>query len=225
MILALSAAAALGIAGLVAAQGHGGPCGPMGHGRGGSPLEHLSRVLGLTDAQKTQIQPIVDAAKPQFHAIHQDAHAKVKALMAETITKVTPYLTPDQQQELVVIRRHMDRRVAARDAAAKDGQPPERWGHGRHGGPGGMGGDPLAHFARAFGLSEAQQAQVKPIFDAAAPQMKAIRDDVHAKMKSVMQDTISKIKPALTAAQLEQLSTLQQKMEQMRAARGAGKDV
>lgn len=93
-----------------------GPGGPGGPGGKGNPLDHLTRELGLTEAQQKQIQPILDAAKPQAKAIHDDAMAKMKALMQDTIAKIQPVLTPEQQEEVRVHLRRMERRAAERKA-------------------------------------------------------------------------------------------------------------
>jgi Spy/CpxP family protein refolding chaperone len=105
----LGGAAALAMAGAVAVYGQG----PAGHhgpwGKDHSPTDMLAKRLGLTDAQKAQIQPILDAAKPQFKAIHDDARAKAKAVMDDVTTKITPFLTPDQQEDLRSMQRQMKR--------------------------------------------------------------------------------------------------------------------
>ena len=100
-----SAALALGSLGLYAqgegprhGGGHGGPGGM--HGRGGNPLEHLTKSLDLTPQQQAQVAPIVDAAKPQIQAIHQEAMQKMKAVMDNAETQIRPLLTPEQVQKL-----------------------------------------------------------------------------------------------------------------------------
>ncbi len=101
--------AALAMAGAIAVYAQG-PMGPGGHhgpwGKDHNPTDMLAQRLGLTDAQKTQIQPILDAAKPQLKAIHDDARAKAKAVMDDVTTKITPFLTPEQQQDLASMQRH-----------------------------------------------------------------------------------------------------------------------
>jgi Spy/CpxP family protein refolding chaperone len=110
----LGGVTALAMAGAIAiyAQGPGGP-GPRGpHGPWGAdrnPADMLAQRLGLTDAQKAQIQPILDAAKPQLKAIHDEARAKAQAVMDGVNTKITPFLTPEQQQDLGSMQRQMKR--------------------------------------------------------------------------------------------------------------------
>ena len=60
----------------------------------------LSHVLNLTDAQKTQVQPLVDAVKPQLDAIHQQARAAAEPIIKQLHTQIRPFLTADQQKKL-----------------------------------------------------------------------------------------------------------------------------
>jgi Spy/CpxP family protein refolding chaperone len=81
--------------------------GPEGHRhremdrhRWGNPLDKLDETLNLTADQKVKVQPIVDQAKPQIQAIHQEAMQKTKAIMDNTMAQIRPLLTPEQQQKL-----------------------------------------------------------------------------------------------------------------------------
>ena len=97
IILTITAAALIAAPGAVFAQQGPGDCDGTGpHGRMGGPGEgggpggfggqgghHLLRMLdrvgdriGLTDAQKTQIQAIVDAGKPGLDALRDQAQAE-----------------------------------------------------------------------------------------------------------------------------------------------------
>jgi Spy/CpxP family protein refolding chaperone len=79
----------------------------------GNPLEHLSKDLDLTDAQKTQVQPIIDQAKPQIEAIHKEAMEKTHAIMESTGSQIRPLLTPQQQQKYDAMKKaHEDMRKA-----------------------------------------------------------------------------------------------------------------
>ena len=80
-------------------QGGPGPGGRHGHGGPGGPLENLTETLNLTPDQKAKIQPIVDQAKPQIAAIHQEAMQKTKAVMDNAMAQIRPLLTPDQQKK------------------------------------------------------------------------------------------------------------------------------
>ena len=75
-----------------------------GPGRGkwhhrGNPLDHLTTTLKLTPDQQAKVQPILDQARPQIVAIHQDAMQKTKAVMDKTMAQIRPLLTPDQQKK------------------------------------------------------------------------------------------------------------------------------
>ncbi|PYL90543.1 MAG: hypothetical protein DMF14_09575 [Verrucomicrobia bacterium] len=103
--LTVIAAIALGAFGLAQAQPPGGPHG----GWHMNPLEEMSSTLNLTDAQKAKVQPIVDQAKPQLQAIHQEAMTKAKAVIDASITQIRPLLTPEQQTKLdAIIKAHED---------------------------------------------------------------------------------------------------------------------
>lgn len=94
--LTLITAIALGAFASLQAQPPGGHR-HMGRGHG---LEQLTASLNLTDAQKAKVQPIIDQARPQLQAIHQDAMAKAKAVMDTSISQLRPILTPEQQTKL-----------------------------------------------------------------------------------------------------------------------------
>jgi Spy/CpxP family protein refolding chaperone len=80
------------------AQGPGPGCGPFGHH--GDPVEMLTKALELTDAQKAQLQPIVDKARPEVLAIMKEAHAKIKPIIDNAAAQLRPLLTPEQQKKL-----------------------------------------------------------------------------------------------------------------------------
>jgi Spy/CpxP family protein refolding chaperone len=103
--LTVIAAIALGAFSLAQAQPPGGS-----HGRWHlNPLEEMSSSLNLTDAQKEKVQPILDQAKPQLQAIHQEAMTKAKAVMDASVAQIRPLLTPEQQSKLdAIIKAHED---------------------------------------------------------------------------------------------------------------------
>jgi Spy/CpxP family protein refolding chaperone len=82
----------------------------------GNPLEHLSEALSLTSDQKAKVQPIIDQAKPQIAAIHQEAMEKMKAIMESTGTQIRPLLTPEQQQKFDAMKKaHEDMHKAMQE--------------------------------------------------------------------------------------------------------------
>jgi Spy/CpxP family protein refolding chaperone len=120
-LLALAAVGAIAFSGFAVAQGenetgHGDRGGRGGHGGHRNMLEHMTETLNLTPDQKAKIQPILDQAKPQVIAIHQEAMQKMKAVMDDTTSKIRPLLKPDQQQKLDNIRTARENmRKAAKD--------------------------------------------------------------------------------------------------------------
>ena len=108
-VLTLVAASAIALGGFVVVQAQPGPGGGgrcYGHGFG---LQRITEKLNLTSDQQTKVQPIIDGAKPQIAAIHQEAMQKMKTVMDSTVSQIRPLLTPDQQKKLDDIQKaHQD---------------------------------------------------------------------------------------------------------------------
>lgn len=108
-LITLTTAAALAIGAAVTMNAHP-PGGHGGHGghrkmfRMGMAMEHLTKELELTEAQKAQVQPIVDQAKPQMQQIHREAMEKSTAVMETAAAQIRPLLTAEQQQKFDAIR-------------------------------------------------------------------------------------------------------------------------
>jgi Spy/CpxP family protein refolding chaperone len=107
-LLALAAAGAIALGGFAVVQaqpGHGG-----GHWHGHAfGLRGLSDKLDLTADQQTKVQPILDAAKPQIAAIHQEAMQKMHTVMDSTLSQIRPMLNAEQQKKLDAIQKaHQD---------------------------------------------------------------------------------------------------------------------
>jgi Spy/CpxP family protein refolding chaperone len=100
-LLTLAAAVAIALSGfaMVQAQDQEGFGGHGGRGHRNS-LKHLTATLNLTPDQQAKVQPILDQAKPQLKAIHQEAMQKAKAVMESTMTQIRPLLNADQQKKL-----------------------------------------------------------------------------------------------------------------------------
>jgi Spy/CpxP family protein refolding chaperone len=60
----------------------------------------LTRMLLLTDAQKAQLQPYIDAVQPQLDATHRQARQAADALLEELYASIRPMLSPAQQTKL-----------------------------------------------------------------------------------------------------------------------------
>jgi Spy/CpxP family protein refolding chaperone len=110
-LLAVVAAGAIALGGFVvvhaqADPGHGGAGCGHGHAFG---LRGISEKLNLTSEQQTKVQPILDQAKPQIAAIHQEAMQKAKTVIDSTLSQIRPLLTADQQTKLDAIQKaHQD---------------------------------------------------------------------------------------------------------------------
>ena len=91
----------------------------QGHGKGGkwgNPLEYLTKDLDLTPDQQAKVGPIVDQAKPQIKAIHQEAMQKARAVMEDCATQIRPLLTPPQQEKFDQIKKeHEDKMNTMRE--------------------------------------------------------------------------------------------------------------
>jgi hypothetical protein len=112
--------------------------------------------------------------------------------------------------------------VVASAAPAKPAAKPKAAQAGpRRGGPGGGGprmdaGEMLNRWAKMLGLSAAQKAKAKPIFDSQVKQFKALQGNKKAdprqmgqKMGAVMRDSQAKLRKILTPAQLRKLDDME----------------
>ena len=111
-LLAVAAAGAIALGGFVVVQAQPGPGGPCGAGPGHGHafgLKGITNKLNLTADQQAKVQPILDAAKPQIAAIHQEAMQKMQTVMASTLSQIRPLLNSDQQTKLDAIQKaHQD---------------------------------------------------------------------------------------------------------------------
>lgn len=102
---------------LQAGEEHGhGPKHVRKHVKMGNPLEDWSKDLNLTDEQKAKVQPIIDQAKPQIEAIHQEAMEKMRVILENSGAQIRPLLTPPQQEKFDAIKKaHEDMQKAMRE--------------------------------------------------------------------------------------------------------------
>jgi Spy/CpxP family protein refolding chaperone len=100
--LIIASALALGTLGVYAQERMPGGCGHRMHG---NPLEHLTKDLNLTPDQQAKIGPIIDQAKPQIVAIHQDAMQKMKTVIEGSVAQIRPLLSAEQQQKLDAMKK------------------------------------------------------------------------------------------------------------------------
>jgi Spy/CpxP family protein refolding chaperone len=114
-LLALAAAGAIALGGFVVVQAQPGP-GGAGHWHDHAfGLNGITEKLNLTPDQQAKVQPILDAAKPQITAIHQEAMQKMHTVMNSTLSQIRPLLNADQQSKLDAIQKaHQDMQNAAK---------------------------------------------------------------------------------------------------------------
>ena len=109
----MAAAGAIALGGFVVVQAQPGPGGRHWHGGHAFGLRGITEKLDLTADQQTKVQPILDAAKPQIAAIHQEAMQKMHTVMNDTLSQIRPMLTADQQSKLdAIAKAHQDMRNA-----------------------------------------------------------------------------------------------------------------
>ncbi len=193
--------------------------GLRGYRGGGGILAHLTEALELTGTQQAQVAQILEAARPQAQANRAEAMAKRKALVESVSAQIMPLLTPDQQTKFSAMVQKVE------NGPAGEGNGLKRFGgkgkFGREGTPGAAaagGAMLLQRLTTQLGLTADQQAQVKPILEAAHTQVAAVREDKSltpqekfAKIKETMEGARSQINGILTPAQQQQLEALKMK--------------
>jgi Spy/CpxP family protein refolding chaperone len=93
------------------------------HGR---PLARLVKALNLTEDQKTKIKPILQEEHTQLKALRADTtltpeqkKEKMKAIHQDSMAKIRPLLTAEQQQKLDTLKNKMkERREKRKDKNA-----------------------------------------------------------------------------------------------------------
>jgi Spy/CpxP family protein refolding chaperone len=107
-LLAVVAAGAIALGGFIITQAQAGSGFGCAHGHPFG-LQGLTDKLNLTAEQQTKVQPILDQAKPQIAAIHQEAMQKMKSVIEGAVSQIRPLLTPEQQKKLDGIQKaHQD---------------------------------------------------------------------------------------------------------------------
>jgi len=99
-LLTLAAVGAIALSGFALAQAENGAPGGPGRWHGhGFALERLTEALDLTSDQKAKVQPIIDQARPQIIAIHKDAMQKTQSVIDNSMSKIRPLLTQEQEKK------------------------------------------------------------------------------------------------------------------------------
>ena len=91
----------------------GGPMhGPMGGMRGGGRMKMMADQLGLTDAQKAKMQPIMMSQRQQMMALRANTTltpaaqmAKMQSIRKASTTQMMAILTPAQRTKLKAMRQ------------------------------------------------------------------------------------------------------------------------
>ena len=173
--LALVAGMTFGAMG-ASAQDAGAP-----HGR-----HRMGEMLGLSDAQRTQMQSIRDQARQRADAIRQGAQGPaqdqaLRALREQTRSQMRSVLTPEQQQRMAQFRGH----------------------HGR-----GHRGMRMRMMAERLQLSDAQRANIRTIMQQSHTQAQALRsqypqgsEQARTALRSLHEQTRAQIDAQLTPAQ------------------------
>lgn len=163
-----------------------------------SEMERLKAILGLSDEQVAQIQPILDATRSTLEIIRgqvkagtlseADARAQVKAAHDAQNAQILALLTAEQQAKFTAMRDH-------------------------HCGP-----FDITKLADALGLSADQVTQIKSVMSDTQSKVNDIhaqveagtltREEAHAQIDQIMKDSRAAIDAVLTADQLAALQKI-----------------
>ena len=196
------------------------PSGPDGH-KGGGLLAHLTYALDLSSTQAAAIAPILEAAKPQLKQIHEQAKQETDTLLGSVGTQIDPLLSADQQAKLAALLQKIETGPGPGEGhrwhRGFGGGPGGPGGRGGQGGPGGR-GDLLPRLTTELGLSPTQQADIKPILEAAHKQVKAIfanttltPDQKFTQAKATMEAANSQINGDISTQQQTEFAALKEK--------------
>ncbi|MEN6370749.1 MAG: hypothetical protein ABFD64_01940 [Armatimonadota bacterium] len=169
----------------------------------GQYMQQAAGKLGLTDAQKTQIQTIVKNHRDQIRQVMQsnlaqnEKQARVQALRKDMKSAIEQVLTPEQREKAKQMREQVRKERQQRAQ--------ERM--------------------KALGLSDEQVAKIKSIRAAGMEKVKAIRANASlsaqermSQIQAVRKDTRDQVMSVLTPEQRE-------KLQQMHPQMGQGKRV
>ena len=114
-LLAVVAAGAIALGGFIITQAQANSASGCAHGHAFG-LREFTDKLNLTAEQQTKVQPILDQAKPQIAAIHQDAMQKMKTVLDSALSQIRPILAADQQKKFDAIQKaHQDMMYAQKE--------------------------------------------------------------------------------------------------------------
>ncbi len=111
-ILTVLAALSLGLAAATASPPVFAQFAPA-HAHGGGKMKKMADALGLTDAQKAQIKPILQGARQQAQALKANTtltpearKAQMKELARSTRQQVMAILTPAQRAKMKAMKQN-----------------------------------------------------------------------------------------------------------------------
>ena len=107
-LLAVVAAGAIALGGLIITQAQAGSGFGCAHGHAFG-LREFTDKLNLTAEQQTKVQPILDQVRPQIAAIHHEAMQKTETVIDSAVSQIRPLLTAEQQKKFDAIQKaHQD---------------------------------------------------------------------------------------------------------------------
>ena len=178
-------------------------------------LEHMAKELNLSPAQLSQVKTLQDkyfdpAEKAAHRGQHQEHRAEVKA-------KLATILTPEQLKKAEAMEaEHEAKRAEKRAERAENHKdvPKKDYKKGQHKQHKGDKKQHLERMGAELGLSEAQKAEVKAVFEAEKEANKAEHKEKQALKRERKQAYEAELMPILNAEQ-------KAKYEEMRAKRAA----
>ena len=96
----------------------GGPGPGFHHETPAQRMDHLATLLDLTDEQKAQVEAVLQEEHAKMKALHEQAkasgqkpsfeamRAQHQQMQQETLTKLTPLLSPTQLQKFQILMEH-----------------------------------------------------------------------------------------------------------------------
>lgn len=222
----------LALAVCAVAQRQGGPADQPARGRGMAALN----LLNLTDAQKQQLQPILQKYRSDVSEIMKstatpdEKKAKIDPLKVKATADIKAILTADQWDKATKAGL-IDRLLGVRPGpgtppgGVKPPPPPTR-GTTPPAGGARRGGFGYQRILAQLNLTDAQKADIQKIMKASDDASTAVRNDTtltpeakRAKMQDIRKDTIAKIKAVLTPEQAKKFDEL---LKQMPGRPGGG---
>lgn len=170
-------------------------------------MAKMNEKLQLTQDQQAKVKDILSDQWTKQQAIRsntslsqQDARTQMRELRKSEHEQIMNVLTPEQQQK------------------AKEMHKGEK-------GARGMAGKRMGYMARELNLTDAQKAQLKPIFEQQRAQMKALKADTsltqeqkHEKFQQLRADGRKQFLAVLTPEQQQKLRDLRAQHEQRKSS-------